>query len=121
MSDLQLGENDFSEMVIKYMARHPDVYRRCQQLHITGIDFVLDETYGNQIYKEFVDTIVNINGTPILQDTLMRHINCKIEDGTIDTAPWVTHRLTLGDLPRAFPTLLAPGSGVVKAVVMLPD
>ena len=24
MSDLQLGENDFSEMVIKYMARHPE-------------------------------------------------------------------------------------------------
>lgn len=84
MSELQLDVNDFSEMLIKYMARHPDVYRKCRQLKVTGDDFVLDEVFGNQIYKEFVDTINNINGTPILQDTLLRHIGTKIDSGKIE-------------------------------------
>ena len=80
---LQLSDADFSEMLIKYMARHPDVFRSCRQLTVVGDDFVLDDVYGNPIYKELVDTINNINATPILQDTLLRHIHTKIEDGVI--------------------------------------
>jgi len=40
-----------------------------------------------------------------------------IEDGTIDTRPWITHRLSFAELPAAFPGLLRPASGVIKAVV----
>lgn len=44
-----------------------------------------------------------------------------IEDGTIDTRPWITHRLAFAEVPSAFPSLLAPGSGVIKAVVEMPS
>ena len=44
-----------------------------------------------------------------------------IEDGTIDTRPWITHRLSFADLPAAFPGLLTPASGVIKAVVEMPS
>lgn len=40
-----------------------------------------------------------------------------IERGQIDTAPWITHRTPLADLPAAFPSLLRPETGVVKAIV----
>lgn len=40
-----------------------------------------------------------------------------IETGRIDTGPWITHRLTLEELPARFPDLLQPETGVVKAVV----
>jgi len=40
-----------------------------------------------------------------------------LEQGKIDTAPWITHRLTLEQLPGAFPRLLDPASGVIKALV----
>ena len=40
-----------------------------------------------------------------------------IEDGKIDTRPWVTHRIPFDGLIDAFPTLLDPTAGVVKAVV----
>ncbi len=42
-----------------------------------------------------------------------------IEEGRIDTAPWITHRLPFADTIPAFPALLEPASGVVKAVVTL--
>ena len=79
-----MSGNDFSEILLKYMARHPQVFRKCRDLRVLGDDFVLDEQFGNQIYKEFADTINNIASVPILQDTFMRHIDSKIENGVFD-------------------------------------
>lgn len=43
-----------------------------------------------------------------------------IEDGTIDTGPWITHRVPFADLPDAFAGLLEPNRGTIKAVVVMP-
>ena len=40
-----------------------------------------------------------------------------IEEGRIDTAPWITHRIEVGDLVDRFDTLTDPASGVIKAMV----
>lgn len=40
-----------------------------------------------------------------------------IEDGQIDTAPWVTHRTCLDELADVFPSYTKPETGVIKAVV----
>lgn len=42
-----------------------------------------------------------------------------IEAGRIDTAPWITHHVPFAAAAAAFPRLLEPGSGVIKAVVEL--
>lgn len=42
-----------------------------------------------------------------------------IEAGRIDTAPWITHRVAFAEAAAAFPRLLEPGSGVIKAVIEL--
>lgn len=43
-----------------------------------------------------------------------------IEEGRIDTRPWITHRIDFADTIRAFPGLLEPAAGVIKAVVEMP-
>jgi 2-desacetyl-2-hydroxyethyl bacteriochlorophyllide A dehydrogenase len=43
-----------------------------------------------------------------------------IETGTIDTGPWITHRVPFADTIRQFPPLLEPASGVIKAVIEMP-
>ena len=40
-----------------------------------------------------------------------------IEDGTIDTKPWITHRSTFDELIDVFPSYTKPETGVIKAVV----
>lgn len=40
-----------------------------------------------------------------------------IEDGRIDTKPWITHRTSFDDLPDIFPSYTKPETGVIKAVV----
>ncbi len=42
-----------------------------------------------------------------------------IEDGKIDTQPWITHRAAFDDMIEAFPNWLNPESGVIKAMVSL--
>ncbi len=40
-----------------------------------------------------------------------------IEDGTIDTAPWITHRTSFDDVIGEFETFTRPESGVIKAII----
>ena len=40
-----------------------------------------------------------------------------IEDGTIDTEPWITHRTSFEDVIGEFETFTRPESGVIKAVI----
>jgi alcohol dehydrogenase len=40
-----------------------------------------------------------------------------IEDGTIDTAPWITHRTSFDRVIAEFETFTRPETGVIKAVV----
>jgi alcohol dehydrogenase len=42
-----------------------------------------------------------------------------IEDGRIDTKPWITHRASFENMIEAFPVWLRPESGVIKAIVAL--
>ena len=44
-----------------------------------------------------------------------------IEDGKIDTSPWITHRAALEEVPERFTDWLNPASGVLKAVVSVGD
>ncbi len=40
-----------------------------------------------------------------------------IEDGRIDTKPWITHRAAFDELPELFPSYTKPETGVIKAIV----
>ena len=40
-----------------------------------------------------------------------------IEDGKIDTVPWITHRSGFDELPGIFPSYTRPETGVIKAIV----
>ncbi|QDV23477.1 zinc-binding alcohol dehydrogenase family protein [Aureliella helgolandensis] len=42
-----------------------------------------------------------------------------IEDGTINTTPWITHRTSFDDVIGEFETFTKPESGVIKAVIEL--
>lgn len=44
-----------------------------------------------------------------------------IEQGAIDTRPWITHTVPFAEMIRVFPMLLDPTSGVIKAVVEMPS
>lgn len=40
-----------------------------------------------------------------------------IEQGRIDTRPWITHRTAFEEVPAVFPSFTKPETGVIKAVV----
>ena len=42
-----------------------------------------------------------------------------IEDGEVDTRPWITHRTGFAELPDVFETYTKPETGVIKAMVEL--
>jgi len=40
-----------------------------------------------------------------------------IEEGTIDTQPWITHRTSFDEMPGVFESFTRPETGVIKAIV----
>jgi alcohol dehydrogenase len=42
-----------------------------------------------------------------------------IEEGKIDTAPWITHHAKFEEIPTIFPSWILPETGVIKAVVTM--
>lgn len=48
------------------------------------------------------------------------HIIGLIEQGQLDTRPWITHRSVFAELIEQFPSYTRPETGVVKAVVEVP-
>jgi alcohol dehydrogenase len=42
-----------------------------------------------------------------------------IQEGTIDTRPWITHHAHFDEVPTVFPAWLKPETGVIKAIVTL--
>lgn len=46
-----------------------------------------------------------------------RRIIRLIEEGTIDTGPWITHRVAFDELIERFESFTRPESGVIKAIV----
>jgi 2-desacetyl-2-hydroxyethyl bacteriochlorophyllide A dehydrogenase len=46
-----------------------------------------------------------------------RRIIRLIEDGQLDTRPWITHQADFDEMIKAFPTWIKPETGVIKAMV----
>lgn len=49
------------------------------------------------------------------------HIIQLIEAGMIDTSPWITHRAPLPAVPAVFESWTNPATGVIKAMIEIPD
>lgn len=44
-----------------------------------------------------------------------------IEEGTIDTTPWITHHTKLSELDKTFETFVKPETGAIKAIIEVDD
>ncbi|MCE9591322.1 MAG: zinc-binding alcohol dehydrogenase family protein [Planctomycetes bacterium] len=66
-----------------------------------------------EFHRREMTLLATRNSTP---DTFRRVIRL-MEEGAIDTRPWITHRVKFGGMIGEFPKWLDPASGCVKAVV----
>ncbi|CAK0746614.1 putative SF4 helicase domain-containing protein [Gammaproteobacteria bacterium] len=85
MSDIKISDNDYVELLIKHIARQPEVRKLAEQYKLTGDDVMLDEVFGNTVYKLFIDSIMNIPKVPTSPDNLSRHINNGYANGYISS------------------------------------
>ena len=53
------------------------------------------------------------NAMPADFERIIQHI----EEGRIDTRPWITHRTSFNEMIGNFPSYTRPETGVIKAIV----
>ena len=68
-----------------------------------------------EMHRRELTLIATRNALP---DDFRTVINA-ISDGTIDTAPWITHRIPFAEVEQRFGTVIQPDSGVLKAVIRM--
>lgn len=68
-----------------------------------------------EMHRREMSLIRTRNSTP----SDFRRIIALIEDGRLDTSPWITHRAEFDDVVDRFPEWLDGNSGVIKAVIEL--
>lgn len=79
-----LSDGDFSELLIRHMLLVPEVFQKAKQLNISGNDMVLDDTYGNCLYKEIINIIVSVDNCPISADSLLQGLIRRFDEGILD-------------------------------------
>lgn len=71
------------------------------------------EFHDPNFHKREVTLLASRNALP----ADFTEIIALMEAGCIDTAPWISHRTSLAQLPSDFPGFLEPGQQLIKAVV----
>ena len=46
-----------------------------------------------------------------------RNVIRLVEEGRVETRPWITHRFKLAEIPDVFPTQIAGNPAVLKAMI----
>ena len=64
---------------------------------------------------------MTIKGSRNAMPADFRRIIGLIEDGTIDTGPWITHRTPFEEMIERFDSYTRPETGVIKAIVNVSD
>jgi alcohol dehydrogenase len=65
------------------------------------------------MHRREMAILASRNALPADFDRIIQHI----EEGRIDTRPWITHRTPFNDLIENFPSYTRPETGVIKAIV----
>jgi 2-desacetyl-2-hydroxyethyl bacteriochlorophyllide A dehydrogenase len=75
-----------------------------------------DVTFNDPLFhRRELTLLASRNALPLDFTRIIR----LIEEGRIDTTPWITHRARLGEMVAAFPSWTRPETGVIKAMVEL--
>jgi 2-desacetyl-2-hydroxyethyl bacteriochlorophyllide A dehydrogenase len=71
-------------------------------------------TFRHQVFHKTEGTLLcSRNALPDDFDTIIR----LIEDGRLDTRPWITHRAAFDEVIDVFPSYTRPETGVIKAII----
>ncbi len=73
-----------------------------------------DVTFNDpNFHRRELTVMASRNATP----ATFREVIRLVEEGQVDTRPWITHRFQLADTPRVFPTEIAGNAAVLKAMI----
>lgn len=65
------------------------------------------------LHRREIDLLASRNALPTDFPRIIR----LIEEGTINTSPWITHKINMSEVKEKFDELIKPESGVLKALI----
>jgi len=115
----QITGNDMYEVVTDATGSQHSMANALQYVAHTGALVFVGITTENVSFPHpaLHKPEMTIKGSRNALPSDFRRIINLIEDGTVDTTPWITHRTSFDDVIGEFETFTKPESGVIKAVI----
>ena len=119
----QITEGGFYDVVIDATGSNKSMSNALEYVAFGGSLVYVGITTENisfthpSLHRREISLLASRNALP---KDFPRIINL-IENGTINTNPWITHRLEMDDVIDQFESLIQPDSGVIKAVIQVSD
>lgn len=119
----QITEGGFYDVVIDATGSNKSMSNALEYVAFGGSLVYVGITTENisfthpSLHRREISLLASRNALP---KDFPRIINL-IENGTINTHPWITHRLEMDDVIDQFESLIQPDSGVIKAVIQVSD
>ena len=117
-----LTDGDLADVVIDATGNHQSMAKALQycafkgRLVYVGISQeIVELPHAPELHRRELDILASRNA---LSSDFTRIIRL-IEEGSIDTAPWITHRTTFSEMIGEFDSFTRPETGVIKAMVEL--
>ena len=104
--------NELKEMVLENNIFAARLGARTLEKEIESLFRLIEEEAKSSEFEKLFTEAIDAAGNDLL--------TALIEDGSINTQPWITHHAHFDDLITTFPDWLNPASGVIKAIVTLP-
>ena len=125
-ADLQavaaLTDGQFADVVIDATGNHHSMVRAMEFAAFAGrVVYVgitqqkLEFPHAPFLHRRELTIMASRNALPRDFSRIIR----LIDEGTIDTRPWITHHADFADVPDVFPSWLKPETGVIKAVIRM--
>lgn len=70
----------FIEGLLKHMLHCPEVFKRTQELNMTGEEFLTDGIFGIKAYKLIAETIIKIKHVPVEQALFVEYLRIAMEE-----------------------------------------
>lgn len=81
INNFDYDDDDYSELLLKYLIRDVTVFDAATKVKLTSEDFVIG-IKGSRLYKEFADVAFELKSTPCDKDLFRMHLAKKFEAGS---------------------------------------
>src|ERR1017187_5421101 len=69
-----IGTDEYIELLLMHLVNCPEVMAKAKRFNLLGDDVIINDMFGIQIYKAFLDAVMTVGEAPVAPALFMSHL-----------------------------------------------